>query len=177
MIRTILVATDGSDHAKKTLGLANDLAAKYDAKLVLVHVLMANARSETLAGLASRRALGKRLWERLNSYELEVHEAMAGANAGGGFVTIPAPREVLEGVGRHILARVEAQAAKAGVKKISTVLAGGDAADAILDTAGTEKADMIVLGSRGLSDIKGLFLGSVSHKVAARSEGTCVTVK
>ena len=35
MIRTILVATDGSDHAKKALTLASDLGAKYGAKMAL----------------------------------------------------------------------------------------------------------------------------------------------
>jgi nucleotide-binding universal stress UspA family protein len=34
-----------------------------------------------------------------------------------------------------------------------------------------------VLGSRGLSEPKALFLGSVSHKVANLAECTCVTVK
>ena len=37
--------------------------------------------------------------------------------------------------------------------------------------------DAIVIGSRGLSDIKGLFLGSVSHKVGHLAECTCITVK
>ena len=54
MIKTILVASDGSDHAKKAVSLASDLAAKYRARLVLVHVLLTNARSETLQALATR---------------------------------------------------------------------------------------------------------------------------
>jgi nucleotide-binding universal stress UspA family protein len=33
------------------------------------------------------------------------------------------------------------------------------------------------MGSRGLSDAKALFLGSVSHKVANQATCTCVTVK
>jgi len=36
---------------------------------------------------------------------------------------------------------------------------------------------MIVMGSRGLSDARALFLGSVSHKMTNHAECTCVTVK
>jgi nucleotide-binding universal stress UspA family protein len=36
---------------------------------------------------------------------------------------------------------------------------------------------MIFLGSRGLGDIKGLLMGSVSHKVTQLAECTCVSVK
>jgi nucleotide-binding universal stress UspA family protein len=41
----------------------------------------------------------------------------------------------------------------------------GHAAREIVDTARSQGADLIVMGSRGLSDIAGLFVGSVTHKV------------
>jgi nucleotide-binding universal stress UspA family protein len=41
----------------------------------------------------------------------------------------------------------------------------GYAAKDIVDTAKTQGVDLIVMGSRGLSDIAGLFVGSVTHKV------------
>ncbi|HXN01259.1 MAG TPA: universal stress protein [Candidatus Dormibacteraeota bacterium] len=41
----------------------------------------------------------------------------------------------------------------------------GHAAREIVDTARSQGADLIVMGSRGLSDIGGLFVGSVTHKV------------
>ena len=41
----------------------------------------------------------------------------------------------------------------------------GQAANEIVATAEIHGADLIVMGSRGLSDIAGLFLGSVTHKV------------
>ncbi len=39
MIRTILTPIDGSVHARMALDLSTDLAAKYDAQLVLLHVV------------------------------------------------------------------------------------------------------------------------------------------
>ena len=41
----------------------------------------------------------------------------------------------------------------------------GHAAKAIVETARTRGSDLIVMGSRGLSDIASLLLGSVTHKV------------
>lgn len=41
----------------------------------------------------------------------------------------------------------------------------GPAADAVLSVAGTRKADLIVLGTRGMGTLKGVIFGSVSNKV------------
>ena len=49
--------------------------------------------------------------------------------------------------------------------------------DRILAAAEHENADMIVMGSRGMGDLKGLFVGSVSNKVSHLAPCTCVTVK
>jgi nucleotide-binding universal stress UspA family protein len=38
-------------------------------------------------------------------------------------------------------------------------------AKAIVETASANNIDLIVMGSRGLSDVQGLLLGSVTHKV------------
>ena len=179
MIRTILVATDGSDHAKKALTLACDLGAKYKAKLILLHVPLFNVRSETLQTVATRSGLSKNLRSLLDNYETDFQLGVAatamGAGAGTGFA--PPPRDLVEAIGQQIMTRAEKVAAKAGVKKVTSVTAEGDPADVILDTAAKNKVDMIILGSRGLSDFKGLLFGSVSHKVSAQAGCTCVTVK
>jgi nucleotide-binding universal stress UspA family protein len=39
LIKRILVATDGSDHANKAIEIASDIAQKYDATIVLLHVV------------------------------------------------------------------------------------------------------------------------------------------
>ncbi len=42
----------------------------------------------------------------------------------------------------------------------------GEAAEAILETAKSESADLIVMGRRGLGRLQGLLVGSVSERVA-----------
>lgn len=49
---------------------------------------------------------------------------------------------------------------------VETIKAQGDPRFEILNAADSQAADLIVVGARGLSPIKRLFLGSVSHSVA-----------
>jgi nucleotide-binding universal stress UspA family protein len=58
---------------------------------------------------------------------------------------------------------------EAGVKARASVrrsLAGsGRIAQEIIEAADEEEADLIVMGSRGVSNLRGLLLGSVAHKI------------
>jgi nucleotide-binding universal stress UspA family protein len=177
MIRTIVVAFDGSDHAKKALALAAEIGAKFDARLVVLHALLRDASSETLRKLALKRALTKEQRELLDNYEIDIQSAMATAGMAGSYGPIPAPRELLEPIGRQVLARAEEAAKAAGVKKVATALTDGDPGDAIVEHAKREKADLIVMGTRGFGEFKGMLLGSVSHKVSARAPCAVLTVK
>jgi nucleotide-binding universal stress UspA family protein len=71
----------------------------------------------------------------------------------------------LQEVGDNVAARAVREAEAAGVKVMSHANAG-DPAEAILDTASEQNADLIVVGSRGLSGVQRFLLGSVSHKVS-----------
>ena len=57
------------------------------------------------------------------------------------------------------------------------VLTNGDPAAQILRCIEDRGIDCVVMGSRGLSDMRALFLGSVSHKVLNRAPCTCIAVK
>jgi nucleotide-binding universal stress UspA family protein len=65
----------------------------------------------------------------------------------------------------------------AGLKKVRTEIHAGDYANAILDVAEKKQADIIIMGSRGLSPLRGFVTGSVSHKVAQRANCSVLTVK
>jgi nucleotide-binding universal stress UspA family protein len=58
---------------------------------------------------------------------------------------------------------------KAGVSYETRILEGTPGTH-IADVARIEKMDLIVMGSRGVSDLAGLFLGSVAHQVLNKSE-------
>lgn len=59
--------------------------------------------------------------------------------------------------------------AKAHVPVTEMVL-GGIPEDTIMQVAKGENCDIIIMGSRGYSDIKGLFLGSTTHRVLQLAE-------
>jgi nucleotide-binding universal stress UspA family protein len=61
--------------------------------------------------------------------------------------------------------------------KIRTVLEHGPANETILKQAEKRKADVIVMGSRGLSDLKGYLMGSVSRKVLSHASCAVLIVK
>ena len=48
---------------------------------------------------------------------------------------------------------------------------------AILDAADEYEADLVVMGSRGVSDLRGLLLGSVTHKVLQLSDRAILVVR
>lgn len=57
-----------------------------------------------------------------------------------------------------------------GAQNLRTLVRSGQIARTIIDTARTEEADLIMIGSRGLGDFQSFLLGSVSHKVTSLAD-------
>ncbi len=146
-MKNVVVAIDGSDHAKKAVELATDVAAKFGATLHLVHVV----------------------------HDLQVPEALK-HYAEVEHIDNPAAVQ-LRLVGERVLKQAEAQATRNGVAKVSTVILMGEAAEEILSYARYVGADIIFTGRRGLSRMVGLLIGSVSSKVSSLADCPVVTVK
>lgn len=176
MIKTIVVPTDGSDHAMKAVDLAADIAGKYNARLVLLHVLLREATPGQLRDLLSGTNVPKDVLDELEQLENMPIEAaaMGGMNAP---VFVPAPPDLLKKIGDLIGEKAKNAAQGHGISDVELCVADGRPSEQILELADREKADMIVMGNRGFGDLKGLLLGSVSHKVSHLSKCTCVTVK
>jgi len=161
MLRTIVTPIDGSKHAQLALDLAADLAAKYDARLILINAAVGD---EDLSE------------ERFNTASRELRDA----ERGGQDVGIPTHQShyvrVIGFLGRSLLEAAKQQAEEKGVKDVEIVTALGGAGEQILHHAERTSADLIVMGSRGFSELKGLVLGSVSQKVLEFAPCPCLTV-
>lgn len=67
----------------------------------------------------------------------------------------------------------------AGLKSTGSAVTAraGSTAPALLDAAKAFDADVIVMGTRGLSDFAGLLLGSIAHKVIHHAECPVLVVR
>jgi len=176
MIKTILVPTDGSDHAEKAVELAADIAVKYGARLVLLHSLLRHTTAADIKALLGGASIPPGLAKKLEDLQDAVLD-MAASAFEGGIIFVPVPEDVLREVGDRILDQARKTAESKGVSEITVHRVDGEPAPNILAAAEHEKADMIVMGSRGLGNVAGLLMGSVSHKVSHLATCTCVTVK
>lgn len=142
-----MVPLDGSDHSVDALKNAVQIARKFNAKITLIHVYSV-AEPVVVSRMTMRGYTG--VFDKL------VEAArVAGAN---------------------ILTHGE-KTAKAEGLQVETLLKEGHAVHEILKTAGEGEFDLIVIGSRGLSVTKEIFLGSVSHGVIIHSRCPVLVVK
>ena len=175
MFNKILCSTDGSDHSNKALDIAIDLAKKYDAGLVILHVPHRSGNVDALQRFAEVEGLTQHVnkeIQRLQSRDDRINLAMGSAFQDSGV----SPRLLVE-VGQHIIDGAKGHAEQKGLDNVNARLESGDPADSILRCIDEENIDCVVLGSRGLGNIKSLFLGSVSHKVANHAPCSCIAVK
>ncbi len=176
-MKKILVAVDGSQHADHAVRLAADLADKYQAKLIILHTV-----DKKPLGPEEKHLAEVEFADRLKEIDLgDVRETMQGYGQIGmrGFLRLQDDRNAAlkHILGEALVHEAKRVAAEAGDFEIETMVVEGDPAEQIVGTVDTVDANLVVLGSRGLSDLKGLWLGSVSHKVAHLSPVNVVTVR
>jgi nucleotide-binding universal stress UspA family protein len=150
MIKKILVAVDGSSHSMKAVEYASVIAAACDAKVFILTVL----RSHQLPKVS----------DELRSYaKLEQIEG--------------ADFEAMKMLSNKLLSHAEVTARKLGVKDVSKSVETGPVARTIVSVAKQNKADLIVIGSRGLGNIEATLRGGVSHRVELLAKCSVLTVK
>lgn len=122
------------------------------------HVLVAlDASAYSQAALPTGIEVAKKFGARL--FVLHVAEHDRGRAA---VFSTESPAEAVQ-----LVADAVKRAREAGVAAKGKVfdVAAGHVAKAIIEAAAANDVDLIVMGSRGLSDVQGLLLGSVTHKV------------
>ncbi|MCG8543436.1 MAG: universal stress protein [Alphaproteobacteria bacterium] len=148
--RNILVPVDGSENAVKAVEYADNLANDTGARLTLIHV-MEDAGSYRLSD--ELRELAK--IEHVNITERDVRQSRAD----------------------RTLAEAAAKVVTCKGDRLQQHISEGNPTDEIVGYARENGIDLIVIASRGLSDFRGLLLGSVSHKVVQLAECPCLVVR
>ncbi len=169
MFKNIAVATDGSSNSARAVEFGARLASTCGSHLTILHVVPAFltlAEAEAAPGLPPDvQGDIKRIRDALGDFETSA------------FAPIPAPQSAIDYIGNSLLARADQTARDAGATNTSSALAYGDPAEKIVEEAEKKGADLIVVGTRGLSELGGLVMGSVSHRVIHLAHCPCVTVK
>jgi nucleotide-binding universal stress UspA family protein len=110
---------------------------------------------------------------------VHVAQPLPGAmvSIGGGTVPLSPSLEETRKVGEMVVEAAARHAGETGVTTVRTAVLDGEPAAALLEHAQRQGCDLIVLGTRGLGSLRGLLMGSVSHKVAQHASCTVMLVR
>ena len=147
MSMRVLAPIDGSQEAFAALRFAVDFAKRYGAILDLLYVAPESAPPESLLQYAETEHIGT------------------------------SSSEIYSTIGQGMLDAAGAIAHEGDVLNVEEHLEFGDPARRILDHAARYTIDVIIMGTRGLGELKGLLLGSVSLKVSSLAPCTCIVVR
>lgn len=148
-MKRILLAIDGSAHSKRAAQVAGELSAGLDVPVDVVNVV-SNTASISAGPIEEYARIEK--------------------------IAIT-QRELLQSLGADLVVHSASDVREAGGRVDTTEVFIGSPAHEIVRYAESQDADCIVMGRRGLGDVGGLFMGSVSHKVGHLTERTLVTTE
>ena len=146
----ILLAVDGSEHSMRAADLCGELSRAYKATVDVINVV---AEDELRSPDSHEWTPDHPDLERLYETRLALLKSRSGR------LVLAAARRVED----------------AGGEVGDEVVAVGNVAAEITDAAKLYHSDCIVMGRRGYGDVRGLLLGSVSHRVGQMSEKTLIT--
>ena len=147
MISKILIAVDGSRHSLKGVEYGAEVAKGLGAKVLLYHVVKPYNLPDSLRQFAKA-------------------EHMATIDA-----------DLLKKGAQYLLAGALDAARRVGLKEVEIEADEGGIARSIVARAKSFKADLIVIGSRGMGDVEGMLRGGVSHRVETLSKCPVLIVK
>ena len=150
LFKKILVAVDGSDSSGRAANVALELADKLKAELIIFHAIS----PPSAVYRSSLPSMGQMAPSPPPQDEIDAHYAYA--------------RRVAQG----IIGPSVSEAKKRGINVKSETPEGvTSVVETIINHASNDKADLIILGTRGLGGFKKLLIGSVSSGVMTHA--TC----
>ena len=147
MMKKILVATDASAALNRAVVFAARLAVQHEAELLILNVIR----------------------------DMQLPEALKEDPQYESFYT--AREDLMREAADRILKDARRQAKKEGVRELQTAIGSGDPATSVAGFAKRRNNDLIVVGTRGLSKLKGSTMGSVSRKLLDLTEINCLVVR
>ncbi len=148
-IKKILYATDLSKNSVYAFRYTTQMAEKYDAEIVILHVI------EPIPSLTKHDMkiyVDESRWKEKIKYEQDL---------------------AIERIKKRLeeFCRQEAQEAPQCLARVTGILVRpGYPVEEILKVAGEEDCNMIILGTHGKGFLKQTFLGSVAHSVLERAD-------
>jgi len=150
LITKILVGVDGSENSEKALDKALEIADKFSASVLILNVFQPPPEFDYNLNMNQQPQTSGQPQETMGYQSIikefrKVHEAVLSSATERATKLKPA-------------------------LKITAELKEGDASSKIVETAENGEFDLIIIGHRGGSKIKELFLGSTSERVAHRAK-------
>lgn len=147
MIKKILVATDASAASSRAVAFAAQLSVQHESELLILNVIR----------------------------DMQLPEEL---RADPDFETFYNTRdELMRQAADRILAEAKGLARKEGAKAVQTAIGSGDPATSLAGFARRRNIDLIVMGTRGQSKSKTVWMGSVSRKLLDLTEINCLVVR
>lgn len=173
MLQRILIATDGSENARRAEALGSRIASCFGARVLLAHVQAEELSESDVRGMAG-------MWQEIGPEPfsvLRMDDLVRYVGSTPGREHVDTRDKALQEVGNHVLEMAGQTAREAGVEDVETRLLHGDPAKTIIELADREGVDLVVTGSRGMGRVEGVLLGSVSQKVSTEVAVNCLTVR
>ena len=184
MYDTVLVPTDGGDHALRAAEHAGTLARAFDATVHVLGVVDVQAAGGAFDVGGVDREFVEHLEERARDRVETTVGSVRGEDTAddGDGLSWEDVEEVNGDAGAAGAAAADGEVARSGVEwsgtgRIRTAVVRGTRSDAILDYAEEYGADLIAMGTHGRTGVKRFVSGSVTERVLRRSPVPVLTAR
>lgn len=90
---------------------------------------------------------------------------------------VPMPAEIRDEILANVQQQLAERAARSGRSDVTSAILSGPPAQAIVDSAREQKADLIVMGTHGRHGVAHLLMGSVAERVVRTATCPVLTVR